>query len=171
MTRTLLTAIFLTLFSQTAWANLSELIKCAQLMPSEKLQKSWKCSDDTIYESIASLKPVAQCFKDIAAEESIFNSLPIGELAELGKKRLKELCDENSDATFRDLVKSNQRNESTPKVKGSQETAAPAKKTKIEGAFGVNLGQKFGGDTINIDLFFECFTVNPFTISDRYLSD
>jgi hypothetical protein len=88
MTRTLLTAIFLTLFSQTAWANLSDLIKCSQLMPSEELQNGWKCSDGSIYESIASLKPVAQCFKNVADEGSVFDSLPIGQLAELGKNNV-----------------------------------------------------------------------------------
>ena len=148
MTRTLLTAIFLTLFSQTAWANLSELIKCSQLMPSEELQKGWKCSDGSIYDSISSLKPVVQCFKDVASGGSIFDRLPIGQLAELGEKRLSELCDKNPEATFRDLVKSNQSNEATPQVTGNQETAAPATKVKIEGAFGVKLGQKFDGDTI-----------------------
>ena len=87
-------------------------------MPSEELEKGWKCSDGSIYDSIAFLKPVAQCFKDVASEGSIFDRLPIGQLAELGEKRLSELCDKNPEATFRDLVKSNQSNDATPQVTG-----------------------------------------------------
>jgi len=148
MTRTLLTAIFLTLFSQTALANLSELIKCGQLMPSEELQKGWKCSDGSIYDSISSLKPVAQCFKDVASEGSIFDRLPIGHLAELGEKRLKELCDENPEATFRDLVRSNSTAEAAPKTVKDQNKQTTIPKINIEGAFGINLGQKFEGETV-----------------------
>ena len=105
-------------------------------MPSEELQKGWKCTDGSIYDSITSLKPVAQCFKDVASEGSIFDRLPVGQLAELGEKRLSELCDKNPEATFRDLVKSNQSNEAKPEVTGNQETAAPATKVKIEGESG-----------------------------------
>jgi hypothetical protein len=148
MTRTLLTAIFLTLFSQTAWANLSDLIKCSQLMPSEELQNGWKCSDGSIYESIASLKPVAQCFKNVADEGSVFDSLPIGQLAELGKKRLNELCDKNPEATFRDMVRPNSTAEAVPQTVNDQTKQTSIPKINIEGAFGIKLGQKFEGENV-----------------------